>query len=728
MKEREYHIDESIMSGEDDESPLVDAQQQQNVQVAVRIRPLLAREAEQDICLQVYNDGTQLQVGGSQGPRFTFDQVLDRKTTQLEFYESRVVHLVNRCLEGYNATILAYGQTGSGKTYTILGESTNPNDPHAGVIPRAVTDLFAKLQGSFQVKLQFLELYGEEIRDLLTTQSHQLTIREISEEPEVVGATQQVVQTPQEALMSLKHGMLRRVTGATAMNESSSRSHAILSILIEQQFVIHTNTSEEEDEEEEVVQVKRSRFNFVDLAGSERVKRTHAEGQRLKEGIDINKGLLVLGNVISALGDPKKVGKTFVPYRDSKLTRLLKGSLGGNHKTLMIACVSPAYDSIDESINCLRYANRAKNIQNNAIVNVDANSRLLSQLQAQVQALATDLLRAVDDGHECGFSRETLESLVSGEQSSAHGMAAVATTTSPLRSAGSTPQKELALESKLKSVESEVNRLRDLLRETQAHQDAAEEELYVTKAEKELYQLQMSVSKDENVNEENGAVTFDQAFLQRAKEYEAEIGRLKVALRDAEAKTKAFWETNEDQAIARAKETLKEDRRKLETLAAREPATSNGDRTGETPANVIEGEEHSEEAELNLLTKKFLGNDHDSDDEEGGDEHVEAPKEEGESSLLRADLVELSRSIAAKEDLIDQLQLSQEKYSVRCFTGCVCHFLSATYVHANSLDCNIVAHERLLRRTATTDGSDPERKGEGAAGSFAGTGPIERRH
>eukprot|EP00957_Ditylum_brightwellii_P051570 3910865-Ditylum_brightwellii.AAC.1 len=133
------------------------------------------------------------------------------------------------------------------------------------------------------------------------------------------------------------------------------------------------------------VEEKCSKFHFVDLAGSERQKRSQAEGKRLKEGIDINKGLLVLGNVISALGDPKKQkrGKTFVPYRDSKLTRLLKGSLGGNHKTLMVACVSPSSSNLEESLNCLRYANRAKNIQNNAVVNVDAASRLVAELRGQ---------------------------------------------------------------------------------------------------------------------------------------------------------------------------------------------------------------------------------------------------------------------------------------------------------------------------------------------------------
>jgi kinesin family protein 4/21/27 len=228
----------------------------------------------------------------------------------------------------------------------------------AGVIPRALRDLFEQLEKvrqqcvsnkenqpqdsdddddsttyEYEVRVQFLELYGEDIRDLLTpSSSERLTIRDVGldDEPEVLGATKHKVESAEDALLCLSRGMMRRVTGATAMNASSSRSHAILSVLVEQ-----TTTLEEPQcgnggqiRGMQHVQVKRSKFNFVDLAGSERQKRTQAEGQRLKEGIDINKGLLVLGNVISALGDPKKVGKSFVPYRDSKLTRLLKGKQG----------------------------------------------------------------------------------------------------------------------------------------------------------------------------------------------------------------------------------------------------------------------------------------------------------------------------------------------------------------------------------------------------------------
>lgn len=264
----------------------------------------------------------------------------------------------------------------------------------------------------YAVKLQFLELYGEEVRDLLTTSSKQqkIIIRDKAGDAEVIGATEVSVANAQEAMVCLTRGMLRRVTGATAMNAESSRSHAIMSVIIEQ--VTRSSSAVDGD----AVTVQTSKFNFVDLAGSERQKRTNARGQRMKEGININKGLLVLGNVISALakGDKAK----FVPFRDSKLTRLLRGSLGGNHKTLMIACASPSHKNAEESLNCLRYANRAKNIQNKAVVNIDPHSKLVNALRGQVEALAGELLRLSNRGggkvDNERFSLELLRILAEG--------------------------------------------------------------------------------------------------------------------------------------------------------------------------------------------------------------------------------------------------------------------------------------------------------------------------
>jgi Kinesin motor domain len=290
-----------------------------SVQVAVRVRPMLGSEAGSTKCIETLQSSLDqaanvVRIGGPSGPTFVFDQAFDGRTPQEFVFQSKVLPLIERCLEGYNATVLAYGQTGSGKTHTIMGPSTALEDGEsAGLIPRAVRTLFARLSQQkkgankaddrrqesendqpaydYEVRVQFLELYGEVIRDLLTAKpsSEKLTIRDIgNEEPEVLGATQLVVESAEEALLCLTRGMMRRVTAETAMNATSSRSHAILSVMVHQTSSVEGHT-----------EIKRSKFSFVDLAGSERLKRTHAQGQRMKEGVDINKGLLVLGNVIS---------------------------------------------------------------------------------------------------------------------------------------------------------------------------------------------------------------------------------------------------------------------------------------------------------------------------------------------------------------------------------------------------------------------------------------------
>ena len=356
------------------------------VRVSVRIRPLLE---EDETCIQ--HTGNAIRVGTS--VHFQFDQVFGPATTQESIYETAVAPLVEQCLCGYNATCLAYGQTGSGKTHTIMGSDIGLESDDTGVIPRALNSLFQQLDGEeTQVSIQFLELYGEEIRDLLTVSNTKLNIREIDNEPEVVGATSLDVDSVAASLKCLQAGLLRRVTGATAMNSSSSRSHAILTVRIQQP---HT----------------RSKLHFVDLAGAERHKRTAATGKRLKEGIDINRGLSNLGNVIQALTE----GRSHVPYRDAKLTRLLQGSLGGNHKTAMIACVSPAVSNMGESVNCLRYANRAKKIENTARVNDVENGSekaRIRELEAQLSEVAADAIRAIKGEPAEYYTLERLNELV----------------------------------------------------------------------------------------------------------------------------------------------------------------------------------------------------------------------------------------------------------------------------------------------------------------------------
>ncbi|KFP11841.1 Chromosome-associated kinesin KIF4, partial [Egretta garzetta] len=292
---------------------------------------------------------------------------------------------------GYNATVLAYGQTGSGKTYSMGGTYTanQEDEPSVGVIPRVIKLLFKEKEQrqdwEFVLKVSYLEIYNEDILDLLCPsreRSSQISIREDPKEGiKIVGLTERSVTCARDTVSCLEQGNNSRTVASTAMNSQSSRSHAIFTICIDQKKKSDKNSS------------FHSKLHLVDLAGSERQKKTKAEGDRLKEGININRGLLCLGNVISALGDENKKGG-FVPYRDSKLTRLLQDSLGGNSHTLMIACVSPADSNLEETLNTLRYADRARKIKNKPIVNLDPQAAELHHLKQQVQQLQVLLLQA----------------------------------------------------------------------------------------------------------------------------------------------------------------------------------------------------------------------------------------------------------------------------------------------------------------------------------------------
>ncbi|KAG5869951.1 Kinesin-like protein KIF21B, partial [Gonioctena quinquepunctata] len=304
----------------------------------------------------------------------------------------------------YNATVLAYGQTGSGKTYTMgSGFDVDLKDEQRGIIPRAIHHLFdgihskiekaqecGTLPPEFKVTAQFMELYNEEVIDLFNPAYSKDKVYKIHEDPyggiQVKGVTFKTVLSAEEALQCLRLGALSRTTASTQMNTQSSRSHAIFTLHIKQQRLVPS-----ENESSNEFETLSAKFHFVDLAGSERLKRTGATGERQKEGISINCGLLALGNVISALGDKSKRA-LHVPYRDSKLTRLLQDSLGGNSQTVMIACVSPSDRDFMETLNTLKYANRARNIKNKIFINQDKSSKTISQLKQQIAQLQLELV------------------------------------------------------------------------------------------------------------------------------------------------------------------------------------------------------------------------------------------------------------------------------------------------------------------------------------------------
>ncbi|XP_048580945.1 kinesin-like protein KIF21A isoform X2 [Nematostella vectensis] len=383
-----------------------------SVRVALRIRPQSASEQIDmcRVCTSCTPGHPQVVLGKDKG--FTFDYVFDIPAKQPEIYEKCVKELVEGCLDGYNATVLAYGQTGAGKTYTMgTGFDVNIDPLEEGIVPRAVGQLFSGIerrrqeakqrnepQPDFKVTVQFMELYNEDLIDLFDAdgrgrKSHHVKIHEDTNgQIYTVGVNTRAVKSALDTLNALQQGALSRTTASTNMNTHSSRSHAIFTIHIKQQRVVKISNNEPtkggEDYEYEMLSAK---FNFVDLAGSERLKRTGATGDRAKEGISINCGLLALGNVISALGDVTKKG-SHVPYRDSKLTRLLQDSLGGNSCTLMIACVSPSDRDFMETLNTLKYANRARNIKNKVSVNQDKASKQISMLRAEIQKLTAELV------------------------------------------------------------------------------------------------------------------------------------------------------------------------------------------------------------------------------------------------------------------------------------------------------------------------------------------------
>ncbi|KAK3518086.1 hypothetical protein QTP70_033308 [Hemibagrus guttatus] len=396
-------------------------QDESTVRVALRIRPQQAKEKIEGchICTFVTPGEPQVILGKDKA--FTYDYVFDIDSQQDAIYSNCTEKLIEGCFEGYNATIFAYGQTGSGKTYTMgTGFDVNISEDEQGIIPRAVNHLFrgieerkqaAMEQGcpvpEFKINAQFLELYNEEVLDLFDTtrdvearkQKSNIKIHEdASGGIYTVGVTTRTVSTEAEMMQCLKLGAFSRTTASTQMNVQSSRSHAIFTIHLCQVRVCASSNNNETDNrlangssEMNEFETLTAKFHFVDLAGSERLKRTGATGDRAKEGISINCGLLALGNVISALGDKSK-RSTHVPYRDSKLTRLLQDSLGGNSQTVMIACISPSDRDFMETLNTLKYANRARNIKNKVVVNQDRASQQISALRTEIARLQMELM------------------------------------------------------------------------------------------------------------------------------------------------------------------------------------------------------------------------------------------------------------------------------------------------------------------------------------------------
>ncbi|XP_029361818.1 kinesin-like protein KIF3B isoform X2 [Echeneis naucrates] len=363
----------------------------ESVKVVVRCRPMNDKEraakfervVSVDVKLGQIIVRNPREASASELPKvFTFDSVYDWNSKQIDLYDETFRPLVDSVLLGFNGTIFAYGQTGTGKTYTMEGVRNDPE--RRGVIPNSFEHIFTHISRSqnqqYLVRASYLEIYQEEIKDLLSKdQSRRLELRE---RPDTGVYVKDLLSFVTKSVWEIEHvmnvGNQNRSVGATNMNEHSSRSHAI--------FVITVECSELSVDGENHIRV--GKLNLVDLAGSERQTKTGAHGERLKEATKINLSLSALGNVISALVDGRS---SHIPYRDSKLTRLLQDSLGGNARTVMVANIGPASYNVEETLTTLRYSNRAKNIKNKPRINEDPKDALLREFQEEIARLKAQL-------------------------------------------------------------------------------------------------------------------------------------------------------------------------------------------------------------------------------------------------------------------------------------------------------------------------------------------------
>ncbi|KAL2332636.1 hypothetical protein Fmac_013849 [Flemingia macrophylla] len=369
------------------------------VKVIVRMRPLNADKDDGDPTVQkVSHDSLSIN-----DHNFTFDSVADTASTQLDIFEHVGVPLVEHCLAGFNSSVFAYGQTGSGKTYTMWGpaNSLSEEDDQQGLAPRVFQRLFARLkeeqtkhsdkQLNYQCHCSFLEIYNEQIMDLLDPSQKNLQIREdVKSGVYVENLTEEHVSSMKDVTQLLIKGLSNRRTGATSINSESSRSHTVFICVVESRYKSHADG---------ISRFKTSRINLVDLAGSERQKLTGAAGERLKEAGNINRSLSQLGNLINILAEVSQTGKQrHIPYRDSRLTFLLQDSLGGNAKLAMICAISPAQSCRSETFSTLRFAQRAKAIKNKAVVN-EIMEDDVNHLRQVIRQLRDELHRIKENGY-----------------------------------------------------------------------------------------------------------------------------------------------------------------------------------------------------------------------------------------------------------------------------------------------------------------------------------------
>ena len=392
----------------------------ENIKVCLRIRPMNLQElGRSDLnCIEPVSSNQLIFTNKNMRRSYTYNLVFGPDATQEDvFYNCSVNKLIDSALEGYSVTIFAYGQTGSGKTYTIMGrddsinEKILSNDKYSGIMPKSINYIWNTVgskQEKYYIKVSFLEIYNEQINDLLNIGNTNLQIRWDQRQGFFVeGLLVIECKKPQDIVEVILQGTKNRKKGSHELNKDSSRSHTILTVYVISEF--HSQGQNFK---------KYGKISFVDLAGSERLKETHSSGGMIKETGNINKSLFVLGKVISSLTD-KKNNNQHIPYRDSKLTMLLMDSIGGSSKTLMIACVSPSATYADETMSTLNYASRTMNIKNRPLVQMEGKDVPVARLKKQnnVYKLENEFLKnefikllgQVPDIQSGGLTEEDIE-------------------------------------------------------------------------------------------------------------------------------------------------------------------------------------------------------------------------------------------------------------------------------------------------------------------------------
>ncbi|KAH9695746.1 kinesin-like protein KIN-12D [Citrus sinensis] len=552
-----------------------------NVQVLIRVRPLNSIEKSMhgyNRCLKQESAQSITWIGQPE-TRFTFDHVACETVDQEMLFRMAGLPMVENCLSGYNSCMFAYGQTGSGKTYTMLGDiedlEVRPS-PHRGMTPRIFEFLFARIQAEeesrrdeklkYNCKCSFLEIYNEQITDLLDPSSTNLQLREdVKKGVYVENLSEIEVRTVGDILKLLTQGSLNRKVAATNMNRESSRSHSVFTCVIESKW-----------EKDSTTNLRFARLNLVDLAGSERQKTSGAEGERLKEAANINKSLSTLGHVIMILVELAPGKTKHVPYRDSRLTFLLQDSLGGNSKTMIIANVSPSICCAAETLNTLKFGQRAKLIQNNAVVNEDATGDVIA-LQHQIRLLKEELffLKHQNISRSLSFGSITVDNMQAQENACVENIyeldqqevdnslgyeskGVVRMSTKQLKSlettlAGSLRREQMA-ETSIKKLEAEIEQLNRLVR--QREEDTRGTKMMLRFREDKIQRMELllggSLPADSFLLEENRALSEQIQLLQSKIDRNPEVTRFaleNIRLLEQLRRFQEFYEEGEREIL-----------------------------------------------------------------------------------------------------------------------------------------------------------------------------------